>query len=259
MSDYRAIIVDDEESARNILSNLLKSYCPEVEVVDMCVDVQEAVIAIKKKRPNLVFLDIEMPNYSGYEIVNFFDKIDFEIIFITAYDEYAIQAFDEHAFDYLLKPITEKRLLKTCERIRSYLFSVRTEQNRTDPNSVEAIERLVAKIQSPAISYLRWIKASKGDDICLVPVDDVNYLQAEDKYVSVYTRYGEYLIRTPLKELIKQLDPDLFWQIHRATIVRVDAIERVKRDFTGKMHVHLSTGGVKLAVSRNAQGLFKQM
>ncbi|OLQ80502.1 DNA-binding response regulator [Photobacterium proteolyticum] len=256
-----AVIADDEPLLRHHLNRSLSDAFPQLDIVASEADGKSALESIKQKRPDVVFLDIRMPGLDGISVAKALNGIDPIplIIFITAYDEYAIQAFDEHAFDYLLKPITEKRLLKTCERIRSYLFSVRTEQRRTDPNSVEAIERLVARIQSPANSYLRWIKASKGDDICLVPVDDVNYLKAEDKYVSVYTRYGEYLIRTPLKELIKQLDPDLFWQIHRATIVRVDAIDRVKRDFTGKMYVHLSSDNVKLAVSRNAQGLFKQM
>jgi len=256
-----AVIADDEPLLRHHLNRTLSEVFPQLDVVASESDGKSALASIKQVKPDVVFLDIRMPGLDGISVAKALKDIDKIplIIFITAYDEYAIQAFDEHAFDYLLKPINEKRLVKTCERIKSYIYAVNSELERTHPSSVEAIERLVARIQYPTNNYLRWIKASKGEDICLVPVDDVNYLKAEDKYVSVYTRYGEYLIRTPLKELIKQLDPDLFWQIHRATIVRVEAIERVKRDFTGKLHVHLSTDNVKLAVSRNAQGLFKQM
>lgn len=256
-----AVIADDEPLLRHHLNRSLAEVWPQLEVVGSASDGKAALASIKRTRPDVAFLDIRMPGLDGISVARALKEIDKIplIVFITAYDEYAIQAFEEHAFDYLLKPINEKRLMNTCERIKSYLLAICSDQEHNSETSVEAIERLVARIQSPPNHYLRWIKASRGDDICLISVDDVNYLKAEDKYVSVYTHNSEYIIRTPLKELIKQLDPDLFWQIHRATIVRVEAIERVKRDFTGKMYVYLNCGDVRLAVSRNAQGLFKQM
>ncbi|MCW8329913.1 LytTR family DNA-binding domain-containing protein [Photobacterium sp. SDRW27] len=256
-----AVIADDEPLLRHHLNRSLAEVWPQLDVVACDSDGNTVLASIKKHKPDIAFIDIRMPGLDGISVAKALNKIDKipVIIFITAYDEYAIQAFEEHAFDYLLKPLNEKRLMTTCERVQTYFSAIHSENNRTDVTTVTAIERLVARVISPRSQYLRWIKASKGDDICLVSVDDVNYLKAEDKYVSVYTNDNEYVIRTPLKELIKQLEPDLFWQIHRATIVRVDAIERVKRDFAGRMFVYLCDGKVKLAVSRNAQGLFKQM
>ncbi|WP_299013022.1 LytTR family DNA-binding domain-containing protein [uncultured Photobacterium sp.] len=256
-----AIIADDEPLLRHHLNYSLADVWPQLDVVASESDGKAALESIKLLQPDIAFLDIRMPGLDGISVAKALRKLDRipVIVFITAYDEYAIQAFEEHAFDYLLKPLNEKRLMTTCERIKAFLVAVRAGESEKKTGAVDAIERLVARIQTPPNRYLRWIKASKGDDICLVSVDDVNYLKAEDKYVSVYTSDNEYVISTPLKELIKQLDPDTFWQIHRATIVRVEAIERVKRDFTGRMYVHLNEGSTKLAVSRNAQGLFKQM
>ena len=256
-----AVIADDEPLLRHHLNRSLGEVWPQLEVVAIEPDGKSILASIKKYQPDIAFLDIRMPGMDGIAVAKALKKLDKipVIIFITAYDEYAIQAFEEHAFDYLLKPLSEKRLMATCKRIRSYFSAIHSNLSRREGTSVETIERLVMTLQSPANRYLRWIKASCGDDICLVSVDDVNYLKAEDKYISVYTNNREYVIRTPLKELIRQLDPDLFWQIHRATIVRVNAIERVRRDFAGRMYVYLQGENVKLAVSRNAQGLFKQM
>ncbi|WP_064608253.1 LytR/AlgR family response regulator transcription factor [Photobacterium sp. J15] len=256
-----AIIADDEPLLRHHLKLSLADVWPQLDVVACESDGKSALESIKKLQPDIVFLDIRMPGQDGISVAKALkesEKIPV-IVFITAYDEYAIQAFEEHAFDYLLKPLNEKRLMRTCGRIQSYLKMVRSENNDDKANAVDAIERLVANFNAHPNRYLRWIKASKGEDICLVSVDDVNYLRAEDKYVSVYTYDNEYVIRTPLKELIRQLEPDSFWQIHRATIVRVAAIEKVKREFTGRMYVYMNDGSIKLAVSRKAQGLFRQM
>lgn len=256
-----AVIADDEPLLRHHLNRSLAEAWPQLEVVASDPDGKTVLASIKKYQPDIAFLDIRMPGLDGIAVAKALKKLDRipVIIFITAYDEYAIQAFEEHAFDYLLKPLSEKRLMATCKRMQSYFSALHSNLSQWNGTSVDTIERLVKTIQSPANRYLRWIKASCGEDICLVSVDDVNYLRAEDKYISVYTNNREYVIRTPLKELIKQLDPDMFWQIHRGTIVRVDAIERVKRDFTGRMYAYLQGESIKLAVSRNAQGLFKQM
>ncbi|PSW05241.1 LytR/AlgR family response regulator transcription factor [Photobacterium lipolyticum] len=256
-----AVIADDEPLLRYHLNQTLAEVWPQLEVVASDQDGKSVLASIKQYQPDIAFLDIRMPGLDGISVAKALKSIDKVplIVFVTAYDEYAIKAFDEQAIDYLLKPFNETRLLQTCERIQHYLKNRYSETQEGNKLSIDVLKSLVATIKSPANQYLRWIKASKGDDICLISVDEVNYLHAEAKYVSVYTHDDEYLIRTPLKELIKQLDPDVFWQIHRSTIVRVDAIEKVKRDFTGRMVVYLQDTGEKLTVSRNAQGLFKQM
>ncbi|MGF1758644.1 LytTR family DNA-binding domain-containing protein [Photobacterium sagamiensis] len=261
MLSVTAVIADDEPLLRYHLNKILAEVWPQLEVVASEQDGKSALASTKQYQPDIAFLDIRMPGLDGISVAKALKSIDKVplIVFVTAYDEYAIQAFNEQAIDYLLKPFSETRLQQTCERIQHYLKNCYSATQEGNKLSIEALQNLVATIQSPANHYLRWIKASKGDGICLVSVDDVNYLHAEAKYVSVYTHDEEYIIRTPLKELIKQLDPDVFWQIHRSTIVRVDAIEKVKRDFTGRMIVYLQNKGEKLAVSRNAQGLFKQM
>ncbi|MEJ2764963.1 LytTR family DNA-binding domain-containing protein [Photobacterium sp. MCCC 1A19761] len=256
-----ALIADDEPLLRHHLKSVLGDVWPELDVVANESDGTAALAKIHALQPDVVFLDIRMPGIDGIAVARALKEMETVpvIVFITAYDEYAVQAFEAHAFDYLLKPLHEKRLVQTCERLKNHVRLYHAGQGQGTAGAIASIERLMSKMQSPINPWLRWIRASKGDEISLVSVDDVTYLRAEDKYVSVYTRDGEYIIRTPLKELIKQLDPDMFWQIHRATIVRVEAIERVKRDFTGKMFVYLAGGHEKLAVSRNAQGLFKQM
>ncbi|MDX1302113.1 LytTR family DNA-binding domain-containing protein [Photobacterium sp.] len=261
MLSYTAVIADDEPLLRYHLNKTLAEVWPQLEVVASEKDGKSVLASIKQYQPDIAFLDIRMPGLDGISVAKSLKSINKVplVVFVTAYDEYAIKAFEEQAIDYLLKPFNETRLLQTCERIQHYLKNRYSASQGGDKLSIDALQSLVATIQSPANQYLRWIRASKGDDICLISVDEVNYLHAEAKYVSVYTHDDEYLIRTPLKELIKQLDPDVFWQIHRSTIVRVDAIDKVKRDFAGRMSVYLQNNGEKLAVSRNAQGLFKQM
>ncbi|UXI03977.1 LytR/AlgR family response regulator transcription factor [Photobacterium sp. TY1-4] len=256
-----ALIADDEPLLRHHLKSVLGDVWPELDVVASESDGAAALAKIHALQPDVVFLDIRMPGIDGIAVARALKEMEMVpvIVFITAYDEYAVQAFEAHAFDYLLKPLHDKRLIQTCERLKNQVRLCHAGQGQSTAGAIASIERLMQKMQSPMNPWLRWIRASKGDEISLVSVDDVIYLRAEDKYVSVYTCEGEYIIRMPLKELIKQLDPDMFWQIHRATIVRVEAIERVKRDFTGKMFVYLAGGHGKLAVSRNAQGLFKQM
>ena len=210
MSDYRAIIVDDEESARNILSNLLKSYCPEVEVVDMCVDVQEAVIAIKKKRPNLVFLDIEMPNYSGYEIVNFFDKIDFEIIFITAYDHYALKAFEISALDYLLKPIDIDRLKEAVSKFTA---------KEASKNVIQNYQVLKESLETGKVKKI-IVPHNGGQRV--VETKDIIAISAAESYSYIHTKDRRYLLSKNLKQFENLLGENKdFFRVHKSWIVNL--------------------------------------
>lgn len=248
----RAIIADDEPILRHHLSRLLGAVSSDIDVVGSAKDGFEAVELIKKLQPDIVFLDIRMPGLDGIDVadaVNGLDKSP-RIVFVTAYDHYAIEAFEHGAIDYLIKPIDEKRLTITCNRLKT----------RTKPTlNADELSQILAEAQEKRQSTLTWLKASKGDDIHLIHVDDVEYFRAEDKYVTVFTKEAEYIIRTPLRNLSQMLCEETFWQIHRSVIVKVSAINRVFKDITGKMVVEVSSTRSQLPVSRNAHSLFKQM
>ncbi|WP_394209409.1 LytR/AlgR family response regulator transcription factor [Enterovibrio calviensis] len=248
----RALIADDEPLLRHHLSKLLSELSTSVEVVASVKDGIEAVDKIIQLKPDVVFLDIRMPGLDGLDVASAINKLDVlpRIVFVTAYDHYAIEAFEKGAIDYLVKPIDESRLQKTCERLESQL-----EQNLNRDDLIQLLAQTQVKRESP----LTWLKAAKGEDIHLIHVDDVEYFKAEDKYVTVVTQDSEYIIRTPLKSLYKSLCSDTFWQIHRSIIVKVASINRVSRDITGRMVVEMTNDNRKLPVSRNANALFKQM
>ncbi|MDA0147335.1 LytR/AlgR family response regulator transcription factor [Vibrio sp. LaRot3] len=257
MSAYTAIIADDEPLLRHHLDRSLAEVWPELEIVSACEDGQQTLDHIAKFKPDVVFLDIRMPELDGMGVAKQLKSCAHQplIIFITAYDEYAIQAFEQNAADYLLKPINENRLLECCEKIKLRLAQA------TQPESpdLSALMAQISQLSTPEkTSFLTWLKASKGEDIHLIATDDVLFFKAEEKYVSIYTNDDqEFLIRTPLKELLTQLDPEQFWKIHRSTVVRVSAIDKVSKDFAGRMFVALKRH--KLPVSRASQNLFKGM
>ena len=177
------------------------------------------------------------------------------VVFVTAHDEYAISAFEHGAIDYLLKPPEPQRVALTCERLRARL------EQAPDPMSdllAQLSQRLGAGGVKPR-EYMRWVQASVGANIRMIPTSDILFFRAEDKYTRVQTQRFEALIRKPIKELIDELDPDEFWQIHRSTVVRVDAVEQVSRDFRGRQIVHVKGSPEKLEVSRTFNHLFKQM
>jgi DNA-binding LytR/AlgR family response regulator len=177
------------------------------------------------------------------------------VVFVTAHDEYAISAFEHGAIDYLLKPPEPQRVALTCERLRARL------NQEPDPMNdllAQLSHRLGAGGLKPR-EYMRWVQASVGATIRMIPTSDILFFRAEDKYTRVQTERFEALIRKPIKELIDELDPDEFWQIHRSTVVRVDAVEQVSRDFRGRQIVHVKGSEEKLEVSRTFNHLFKQM
>ena len=265
-----AIIADDEALLRHHLDKSLAEVWPELEIVSKAQNGLEAMQSIQQLKPDVAFLDIRMPELDGISLAKQLNKLDSPplIVFITAYDEYAVKAFEHNAMDYLLKPINEERLLATCQKVQARLLSNQTQTGST-PEQPD-ITALMAQLQQLSQStsqqtqppYLTWLKASVGEDIHLIAVDDVAFFRAEDKYVSIFKKgqggsLEEFILRVSLKELIAQLNPDEFWQIHRSVVVKVSAIDKVKKGLSGQMSAYVS--GEKLPISRASQALFKGM
>ncbi len=253
----KAILADDEQNLSDYLKDRLGALWPELDVVAMANNGPDALRFIDDYAPDIVFLDIRMPGLSGLEVAGRIDPKT-HVVFVTAYDQYAVDAFDRQAVDYLLKPVTDERLERAVRRLQEKL------SRKEAPQDVAAILQSIAKVLPQAkTGHLRWIRASMGELTKQIAVDDVLYLQAQDKYVSVYTREGskevEALIRTPLSELGALLDPEQFWQIHRSTIVNVNRIAGTTRDVMGRLIVRLKDSSTELQVSRGYSHLFKQM
>ncbi|MCW8330233.1 LytTR family DNA-binding domain-containing protein [Photobacterium sp. SDRW27] len=264
----KAVIADDEPILRHHLSRALADVWPELEIVAAAGNGIDALDAITTHQPDVVFLDIRMPELDGMAVAKALSKLEKSphIIFTTAYREYAINAFEQNALDYLLKPLSERRLEQACDKVKARLAEHAGQHMASTFQGHDQLGSLIQQInqlsQPKPVEYLNWVKASKGDDIYLISVSDILYFKAEDKYVSVFKKNDgapggadEYIIRSALKGLVQQLNPDHFWQIHRSTIVNVAAIDKVHKDFTGRFSVLI--GANKLPVSRSAQSLFK--
>jgi DNA-binding LytR/AlgR family response regulator len=249
----KAIIADDEQHLSQFLQDRLNALWPELQIVAQAVNGPDALRLIDDHVPDIVFLDIRMPGLTGLEVAGRIDPKT-RIVFVTAYDQYAIDAFDREAVDFLLKPVTDERLTRAITRLKERLAKPEA------PQDVSALLKSLANVLAATkATYLRFIRASVGDLTKQIPVDEVLYFQAQDKYVSVYTKEGESLIRTPLAELQAQLNPDEFWQIHRSTIVNVSRIAGTTRDIMGHTLVKLKDSKAELNVSRGYAHLFKGM
>ncbi|MCR5866395.1 LytTR family DNA-binding domain-containing protein [Aquincola sp. J276] len=272
----RCVIADDERLMREQLRARLAEVWPALEIVAEARNGQEAVELVAQHRPDLVFLDIRMPGLTGVDAARQIAQLPTgddwdgcEIVFITAYDEYAVEAFEQGVADYVLKPAERERLAVTVERIRKRLAQRRGDEATADPaGSTSAsraaqplqqlLHRLAAQMGQPP-SYLQWIQASVGQSIQMIPVDEVLFFVSDEKYTRVQTPQVEALIRKPIKELVDELDPKRFWQIHRSTLVNVNAIAGVSRDFRGRQLVAIKDRPEKLEVSRSYTHLFKGM
>lgn len=255
MSKLRAIIADDEPNLVRYLQDMLARVWPELEVVATAANGMEALGLIRDEEPDIAFLDIRMPVLSGIQVAKRVQG-ECQIVFITAYDEYAVEAFESAAIDYLLKPVQEARLALTIERLKEGV----ARQAVDDAAWSQAIERLARQMGDHTLGrYLSWIRAGEGDDTRMIPVDDVRYFKADEKYTSVVTAEKEFLIRKAIKELTVELDPDQFWQIHRGCIVQVALIAQVKKADNGAYKLQLKDGHETLPVSRRYGHLFKQM
>lgn len=252
-NELTAIIADDEQHLATYLGDRLAALWPELSIVGIARNGLEAMRLVDDESPKIVFLDIRMPGLTGLEVASRLDAKT-HVVFVTAYDQYAVEAFDRQAADYLLKPVTDERLLRTIARLKEKVAKAQV------PGDVAGIlKQLASVLPANKHTYLRWIRASVGETVRQIPVDEVYYFQAQDKYVSVYTAVGESLIRTPLSELQAGLDPNEFWQIHRSTIVNVNRIAATTRDVMGKTLLKLNDSKIELQVSRAYAHLFKQM
>lgn len=251
-----AVIADDEPVLRYHLQRMLGDLWSDLHIAATAATGDEAWTLIEAVTPDVVFLDIKMPGLGGLDVAARMQRTGLTktcaLVFLTAYDEHAVKAFEHEAIDYLLKPIDERRLEQTRDRVLARLS--RPEPTQVDLND---LKRLLGR-SAPAAS-LKWLKAQKGDDIHIIDVANVVCFLSEDKYTTVITRDGDYLIRKSLRQLEAELDDQQFWRIHRSTLVRVAGIERVERTFTGQLKVHLAGMNKPLAVSRRFSDRFKQM
>jgi DNA-binding LytR/AlgR family response regulator len=266
----RALVADDERLLREQLKSRLAQAWPELEVCGEARDGQEAVEMADALRPDVVFLDIRMPGLTGLEAAREIVALPSwsgEIVFVTAYDEYAVKAFEQGALDYLLKPVEPERLAQTAQRIKARLQSRPPRPAERESAADEAaLDLLLAKLLDAQQSLgrathkeppLRWIQCTAGSTTRLVDVKDVLFFRSDEKYTRVQTRDQESLIRTPIRELMPRLDGQQFWQIHRSTIVNLGAIAAVTRDETGRQRVHLHGHPEVLEVSRSFAHLFR--
>jgi DNA-binding LytR/AlgR family response regulator len=243
-----ALLAEDEPMLRAQLRSRLAEAWPELSIVAEAENGEQALACIDAHKPDVAFLDIRMPVMSGLDVARAIGG-RCHVVFVTAYDEYAVAAFDEGAVDYVLKPVTPARIAKVTARLRQRLAM--------PPLDLTALLSRLGLRDDAA--PLKWIRASLGNVMQVIPVADVVYFQAEDKYTKVVTREAEALIKKPIKDLFDELDQEVFWQIHRATIVNLDAIARVERDWRDQPVITLKSRPEKLTVSRTFAHRFKAM
>ncbi|MBK7660050.1 MAG: response regulator transcription factor [Betaproteobacteria bacterium] len=252
MNAVTAVIADDEPLLRAQLRSRLAKLWPELRVVHEMENGRDVEQVVAEHAPSLFFLDIHMPGVNGLEAARAVGKRA-HVVFVTAYDQYAVEAFEQGAIDYVLKPFNEERLSTTVARLKERLSS------GPPPPIEELVANLAARLGGKASDHLKWIKASVGQSVRLIPVEDILFFQSDEKYTRVVTAEGEVLIRKPIKELLDELDPEQFWQVHRATLVNVDAIASVRRGMKDQAEIGLKGSAETLVVSRNFTHLFKQM
>ncbi len=275
----RALIADDERLLREQLRARLAEVWPELQIVAEAKNGLEAVQLTEEHHPELVFLDIRMPGMTGVEAARAIAQLPTdddtpdawpgcEIVFITAYDQYAIEAFEQGVVDYVLKPAERERLMVTVERIKKRLAQRGSSGTSSEEVTGDAappagmqqlLQKLATRMDPTKAPTLRWIQAAVGQSIQMIPVEEVLFFISDEKYTRVQTAAVEALIRKPIKELIDELDADLFWQIHRSTLVNTKYIAGVSRDLRGRQLVSVKGHPEKLEVSRSFTGLFKGM
>ena len=255
MTRPQAVIAEDEPPQRRKLVELLGEIWPELEIVAQCEDGLSALESVTRLQPAVAFLDIRMPGLTGLEIARAASP-DTHVVFTTAYDEYAVSAFDQGAIDYLLKPIKRERLERSVARLKERVGS-----HSTHSTAIGAIlDALQGRMPSRAtLGSIRWITGSVGNITKMFAIEEVLFFQAQDKYVRVATVEDEVQIRTPLRELLAALDPEAFWRIHRSVIVRAAAIHRIESDADGKLQLRVKGRTDVLPVSSAFQYRFKPM
>ncbi len=260
-----ALIAEDEAILARTLADALGRLWPQLQLLPVAGNGVAALESALCQQPDILFLDIRMPGKSGLEVAaELAEEWPLHpgappfplLVFVTAYDEYAVQAFEQAAVDYVLKPVSDARLQSTVQRLQQRLAS------RQQESGLEQVLQQLRQLQGAPTTQngrLQMLRAGVGNEVRLIPVAEVLYLEAGDKYVNVVTTRGESLVRTPLRELLGQLDPEVFWQVHRATVVNVSAVEAAERDDSGKLRLRLRGHERRLAVSRLYAHLFRQM
>ena len=246
----RAIIAEDESLLRFEMSELLATVWPDLDIVALAEDGVKAAQAIEKHAPDVLFLDIQMPGMSGLEVARVASG-RCHVVFVTAYDQHAVAAFEQGAVDYVMKPVNAARLHTACNRIRQRLSSA--------PANLDCLLQSLSERRIGGRPYLRWINASKGAEVHILTTDEICYFQSDTKYTRAVTASTDALLRKSLKELLDELDPAVLWQIHRATIVNLNAISSVARDAHGRMILKLRQRQEILLVSDTFAHLFRQM
>jgi DNA-binding LytR/AlgR family response regulator len=249
MQRWKAVIAEDEPVLRAELRETLGKLWPELDIRGEAADGIEALRALEEHSPDILFLDIQMPGMTGLDVAKQASG-KAHVVFVTAYDQYAVAAFEQGAVDYVMKPFSPARLATTIGRLKDKVASM--------PASLEGLLRSLGHL-APQREHIRWITASQGDDLRLITVDEICYFKSDNKYTLVVTPTQESLIRRPIRELQDELDPTQFWQIHRGTVVNVSAIAGVQRDIGGHLRVKLRQRKETLAVSDPYVHLFKQM
>jgi DNA-binding LytR/AlgR family response regulator len=254
---FTAIIAEDEPILRAQLKAKLTKLWPELNILADVGDGEAALEAIAEHHPTLAFLDIQMPEMTGIDVAKSLAvnrDLKCHIVFVTAFDQYAVDAFSTGAIDYVLKPYSDERLQAAVDRLKERLSAVPAQ-----PQNLDALMQHLAAKLNPGAEKLKWIKANIGANLRLIPVDDVLFFQSDEKYTLVATKEFDALIKTPIKEILDGVDSERFWQIHRSTIVQASAIESVSRDFRGQATVKVKGRKENLTVSRPFSHLFKQM
>lgn len=249
----KALIADDESMIRHQLRGMLKRLWPELEIVSEAENGEQALDDIIKISPDVAFLDIRMPALTGLDVAREVSGKT-RVVFITAFDNHAVEAFEQNAVDYLLKPITEERLQQTIDRLKKS-----STQGQDRETLIEIIDSIRSTIASDDNAPLKWVKALRGDTVHMVHVQDVVYFKSSNKYTSAYTADEEYVIRIPLVELEARLDPSEFWRIHRGTIVNAGNIKSARKTDDGRYVLKLKDRENELDVSRTYSYLFRQM
>lgn len=262
-----AIICDDEPRLAEALRELLKTAWPGLNILALGNNGGEALSLIAEHEPDIAFLDIRMPGLSGLQVARQVVNSDAapRIVFVTAYDQHAIEAFDARAVDYLLKPVKAERLAETITRLKASIDNGvdsgvdrgvdRGATGNVDQKLIDALKQIYTTDRK----YLRWLNCGQGSEIDVIATGEVLFFQSRDKYTAVITADKERYVRTPIRDLLNELDPDEFWQVHRSSVIRVAAIERVVKDDVGKMRVKLRGTDELISVSGAFTGRFRQM
>ena len=250
MSAPTAVIAEDEPLIRQEIRNILAQVWPQLQILAEVGDGVEALAAVERFRPDVFFLDIQMPGLNGLEVAQRLSGRA-HVVFITAFDQHAVAAFEHGALDYVLKPVTASRLQLTIDRLRPRLAG--------PPADLARIAELLKEVSPAESKYLKWLTVPHGQELRVVAVAEISYLRADTKYTNVVTPHGSFLMSSSLRQMCERLDPQVFWQIHRSVVVNVSAIDTIYRSFRGTLEVKLKGRDELLPVSASHAHLFREL